>query len=152
MQAPLTTTTTTILPKGHSASRRHGNPLGEGFFPHLVKGKRPSKELPVLPMASSPAQCRKDSTYAWSSDDRCNHVRVQGGSDEKNRSQAGITQQSFHRGTQSWVAPAFQSQGLSPRWPQEGNKRATRGSSEGPRRSPAQGKPYAVRTHDSGMR
>ena len=56
-----------------------------GVLPPPCGGKLLSKELPVLPIPSSPAQCREDSTYAWSSDDRCNHVRVNGGSDGKTR-------------------------------------------------------------------
>ena len=45
------------------------------------------KEHPVLPIPSSPAQCCEETTYTWSSDDRCNHDGVNGGSEEKSRAE-----------------------------------------------------------------
>ena len=56
-----------------------------GVLPPPCGGKLLSKELPVLPIPSSPAQCREDTTFTWSSDDRCYHFRMQGGSDENSR-------------------------------------------------------------------
>ena len=60
-------------------SFRQGDPHGEGFFPHIAGGKLTSKELSALSIPSSPAQCREDTTYTWSSDDRCIHDGKKGG-------------------------------------------------------------------------
>ena len=44
-----------------------------GLLPPPCGGSLPSKELPVLPIPSSPAQWREETTHTWSSDDRCHH-------------------------------------------------------------------------------
>ena len=65
-----TTTTTTISPRGCSVCMPTKGSIRRGLLPPLCGGIPQSQKLLVLPIPSSPAQCREETTFTWTSDDR----------------------------------------------------------------------------------